>query len=241
MNKKLLATLFLGAFSALQANTIEFPDVEDSYLKQVKRYSLSQVKLISQGLNQDSVRHILGNPHFSEFSSSTWNYILDINLESNKYKRCQLQVYFDKDEALRKIFWKPTNCLKSLESEPQEFELSSDSVFEFNQSNLNNEGKVKLAELVNLVLNKDANDKVKITVNGHTDRIGSQTYNLALSEKRAKAVAQFLVKSGLPKQNVTAIGHGENNPKVTCKQKQRKKLITCLAPNRRVNIKVLSQ
>ena len=47
---------------------------------------------------------------------------------------------------------------------------------------------------------------------GYTDRIGSDAYNLKLSEARARTVADFLVGKGLPAGKVSIEGRGETNP-----------------------------
>ena len=78
-------------------------------------------------------------------------------------------------------------------------------------------------------------------VMGYTDRIGSDANNQALSEARARTVANFLIGKGLPADKVSIQGNGESNP-VTGTQcddvKARAALIDCLAPDRRVEIRV---
>ena len=84
-----------------------------------------------------------------------------------------------------------------------------------------------------------ANPEIKaVTITGHTDRIGSDKYNQKLSERRAKMVADYLTSQGVDAGILTAIGKGEAEPVVQCEgTKATKKLISCLAPNRRVDIK----
>lgn len=53
---------------------------------------------------------------------------------------------------------------------------------------------------------------VKLVIEGHTDSIGSESYNQSLSERRAARVRQTLVSLGLPSQKVTSIGYGETLP-----------------------------
>ena len=73
---------------------------------------------------------------------------------------------------------------------------------------------------------------------GHTDRLGSQAYNEKLSLARADAVRDYLISKGVPKDKIEAIGMGEKQPVVQCDQKNRKELIACLQPNRRVDVEV---
>jgi OOP family OmpA-OmpF porin len=52
----------------------------------------------------------------------------------------------------------------------------------------------------------------KVSVNGHTDNVGGAAYNKSLSQRRAKAVAQWLVKHGIAKKRVMSHGYGLEQP-----------------------------
>lgn len=54
--------------------------------------------------------------------------------------------------------------------------------------------------------------QTKITVKGYSDSIGNPAYNVALSQRRAKAVANALIARGVKAENVTAVGYGAANP-----------------------------
>ncbi len=60
-------------------------------------------------------------------------------------------------------------------------------------------------------------NSLKIGVEGHTDNVGGTATNQRLSEKRANAVRDFLVTAGLPADNISASGKGEEAPIVTNK------------------------
>lgn len=81
-----------------------------------------------------------------------------------------------------------------------------------------------------------------VAVTGHTDRIGSQAYNLKLSARRADAVKAYLVESGIPAGAVAAKGVNGADPVTKpedCKgNKPTAKLIACLQPDRRVEVEV---
>lgn len=55
----------------------------------------------------------------------------------------------------------------------------------------------------------------KIRIEGHTDNIGSEEYNLRLSQRRAEAVRDLLVAKGVSPSRITAIGYGESRPKAS--------------------------
>ena len=89
---------------------------------------------------------------------------------------------------------------------------------------------------------KGAHYKV-ITVTGNTDRIGSEAFNMRLSLKRADVVKDYLVQSAaIPADKISARGAGKSNPLTKpgeCKgNKATKKLVACLAPDRRVEVEV---
>jgi outer membrane protein OmpA-like peptidoglycan-associated protein len=52
----------------------------------------------------------------------------------------------------------------------------------------------------------------KVTVEGHTDSLGAEQYNQALSQRRADAVRAFLVKGGYPPERIAAVGLGKRSP-----------------------------
>jgi OOP family OmpA-OmpF porin len=116
--------------------------------------------------------------------------------------------------------------------------LSSTELFEFNKATLTNDAKAKLDSEVIAKL-KDVGQVRYINVNGHADRMGSPQYNQRLSEKRADAVRAYLVSKGVDASKVETFGFGKTQPAKSCPdQKERKALIECLAPNRRVVIEI---
>ena len=53
---------------------------------------------------------------------------------------------------------------------------------------------------------------MRVTVEGHTDSVGAEPYNEALSLRRAEAVRRYLVRKGVPTERLTARGLGESDP-----------------------------
>lgn len=114
--------------------------------------------------------------------------------------------------------------------------VSAEKLFGFDKANLKEEGKRVLEETAAKIVAKP--EIIAVIVTGHTDRIGSDAYNQKLSERRAKQVADYLVAHGVSSSIITAEGKGKSEPVVQCDGKKvTKQLISCLQPNRRVEIR----
>ena len=116
--------------------------------------------------------------------------------------------------------------------------LSADTLFDFNKSTLKPEGKQALNNVIKSA--KGVNVEIFAVV-GYTDRIGSDKYNLELSEKRAAAVKAYFVSQGVPADAIITQGRGKANPVTgdTCKGQVSKKLISCLQPDRRAVVEII--
>lgn len=116
--------------------------------------------------------------------------------------------------------------------------LSADNSFAFNKAALTPSARQNLDSAVLAKLGACANI-TSVIVTGHTDRLGTQAYNQKLSEKRAEAVQAYLISKGVKSDLVDTMGAGKTQPIKSCDDKLgRKKLIECLAPNRRVTVDV---
>jgi outer membrane protein OmpA-like peptidoglycan-associated protein/tetratricopeptide (TPR) repeat protein len=86
--------------------------------------------------------------------------------------------------------------------------------FEFNKSNITAQGASELDKLV-VVMNEYS--EMVIFAKSHTDSRGSDSYNMKLSDRRAKATVQYLISKGIAKERISGQGFGESEPKVACK------------------------
>ncbi|MFC4158521.1 OmpA family protein [Chitinimonas lacunae] len=122
--------------------------------------------------------------------------------------------------------------------------LNASSLFEFNKAALSKEGKDSLDAVAGVLTERKYDPtKTKIEVVGHTDRIGSAEYNQKLSEARAASARDYLVGKGIDSGMVSAVGKGFETPVTKPEdcakvKKNRKKLIACYAPDRRVEIDI---
>jgi outer membrane protein OmpA-like peptidoglycan-associated protein/tetratricopeptide (TPR) repeat protein len=81
--------------------------------------------------------------------------------------------------------------------------------FEFDSYKLKPESIIELEKLAEFM---NDNPGTRIRINGHTDNTGVQAYNLELSEKRARSVSDYLVKSGIDSERIRHKGFGETVP-----------------------------
>lgn len=103
--------------------------------------------------------------------------------------------------------------------------------FEFNKTRLRPDAQTILDWATN-ILKKYPDMKVEVA--GHTDSVGSDSYNQKLSEGRAQSVMQYFVDHGVPADQLTAKGYGETNPIADNKTADGREL------NRRVELRILN-
>ena len=107
---------------------------------------------------------------------------------------------------------------------------AADAFFDFDKSVIKPAGKQKLDDLISKI--KDINLEVIIAV-GHTDSVGTDSYNQRLSVRRSEAVKAYLVSKGIEKNRVYTEGKGEKQPVADNKTAEGR------AKNRRVEIEVV--
>lgn len=91
-----------------------------------------------------------------------------------------------------------------------------DNIFyEFDRATLTEESTTALDELVKLL---ELNPNVTIELSSHCDFRGSDKYNKKLSQARAESVVAYLIEHGIDPERLTAVGYGEEMPKVVLKK-----------------------
>lgn len=129
--------------------------------------------------------------------------------------------------------------------------FGSEFLFGFDKDTLRPEAVSTLNELAARLSHSNVQS---VRVEGHTDFMGTEQYNQALSERRANAVANYLVSQGVPAQKVVAVGLGESQARMTetcqaevaklgkkvSKAKKRAAQIACIEPDRRVDVQIES-
>ena len=85
----------------------------------------------------------------------------------------------------------------------------NDVLFDFNKYTLKPGAREKLAKVAGILL---AYPGLKVQLEGHTDSVGTDEYNLKLSDQRAGAVREYLLSQSVPMTNLTAVGFGKASP-----------------------------
>jgi outer membrane protein OmpA-like peptidoglycan-associated protein len=122
-----------------------------------------------------------------------------------------------KDVPLKRINVGEIVVLKNIFFETNSFELKEESVVELN----------KLRDFL------QKNKSVKIELSGHTDNIGSDSYNQKLSENRANSVKEFLLTQGLQDVRIVSKGYGKTQPVASNQSEEGR------AQNRRTEFKII--
>lgn len=110
--------------------------------------------------------------------------------------------------------------------------LFSDILFDYDQYEVKDSYK-QLGQSVSAWMAKNSN--ARLSIEGHCDERGTNEYNLALGDRRAKAVKDYLVSLGVASSRIDVISFGEEKP--ACKEQTE----DCWAKNRRAHFTVLKK
>ncbi|MDN3526239.1 OmpA family protein [Halomonas sabkhae] len=221
---------------------VTFPEPGDAWLEQGTYVSIENLRKMQAGVSKDQIYDLLGRPHFSEglFGVRKWNYIFHLPAGYGGYMTCQYQVQFDDAMLAESLHWRESRCAALLEpraDEPTRMSLAADTLFDFDSAQLSPEGQRQVDELAERIRNDFVDPEVMVV--GHTDRLGSDAYNQALSERRATTVRSALIDNGLEPMVIQSRGLGERQPVTRCEgSRGTLGLKECLQPNRRVDIEV---
>lgn len=115
-----------------------------------------------------------------------------------------------------------TDCAKESEVYTLDFVLASrikpeifqDIFYDFDKATLREESKKELEEMAKILRE---NPDIVVEISSYADRKGSDAYNIKLSEKRARAVVDYLIEQGIDKQRLRSRGFGKSRPRIISK------------------------
>jgi outer membrane protein OmpA-like peptidoglycan-associated protein len=104
--------------------------------------------------------------------------------------------------------------------------------FDFGKHTLNAQGRERVAEIASMIKSDMPDEGIKLLIEGHTDDIGTEKYNMTLGKHRAESVKAELVKQGVGEGRLTTVSLGEVKPLIGEKNRSARK------SNRRVEVVV---
>ena len=168
-------------------------------------------KVRLQGLKDNVVVGVTsGGPGTFEFSitsTAAKDYRLSVEAEGYIFQNLSVNIAGAGDQPkalsrnieLRKITVGATSILRNI-------------YFDFGKATFKEESYAELSKLENMM---KQNPGVQVEIAGHTDNVGSATYNKNLSQLRANAVKNFLTSKGIDARRVKSVGYGEEKPLAT--------------------------
>lgn len=242
---------------------IVFPDVKSAWLKEAVDPNIDNLRRVAPGMTKDNIYSLLGRPHFSEgiIGVREWDYVFNFRKTADSaVQTCQYKIIYAPDMHLRNTYWQPESCAELLKPEPLptktvvervvektvsvpgpeivRIRVAADGIFEFDKSDITElrpGGMEKLNKVADQLLS--GGEITQLQIVGHTDRLGDDAYNQRLSEARANAIREYLIKKNIAAELIAAKGVGKSQPLVECRQTKRDEhLIRCLEPNRRFEI-----
>lgn len=234
-----------------RAGEVVFPSVDRIVLKEGTFPNVDSLRQVGAGVTKDQLYYLIGRPHFREgFAAREWDYLFHFR-QDDTVVTCQYKVVFDQDYHGQSFHWSPAGCADLLKTQapavaaaapaagPKRFELSADALFAFARSGPQDilpQGRAELASIAGQLKGSKA---TIVQVIGHTDRIGDEASNQALSQRRAQTVRELLIEDGVAADSLKAQGVGESEPVKECSDSLPKdELVACLQPNRRVDVVV---
>jgi OmpA-OmpF porin, OOP family len=209
--------------------SVSFPSPSGSWIPQGTFVNPGALRQVTPGLSKAQLYPLLGPPHFSNPWPfvRTWNYIFDFHTgDGDAVVQCQYQIRFEgSPPRVKATYWKDAGCENYLyppppppkppaplppepKPVPPPKQASNLTVyFAFDKADLTPDAQAVIADAAT----RAKADSDKSIVVGFTDTSGSAAYNLGLSERRAKAVADELVAQGVPADSIDVSWRGKTD------------------------------
>ena len=237
----------IGRDGHVSEENIKFPDPNNAWVEPISPTN-DMINQIKTGATKDEILQLLSHPHFREgmFNVVEWDYVL-----KNDGEICQYKVIFDKDGFARSFFDNPRGCALDDDKDgvknefdkcpdtprgmvvdengcEKKVDLSKAILFDTASAKIKSVNEMILSNLVTQLKNQP---EVSIIIDGHTDSVGSDKMNMVLSQKRADATANELIKRGVSADKISTRAFGESEPVASNNSADGR------AKNRRVEVK----
>ena len=126
--------------------------------------------------------------------------------EKEKYETAEVNVTVGKDEVVYEILLNPRQVAVEKGMDLAKVFEIKEIKFDYNKANIRPDATVELTKIVEVMREYP---KMKIDIRSHTDSRGADSYNLKLSDRRAKATLEWIVKQGIDRKRLKAKGYGE--------------------------------
>jgi outer membrane protein OmpA-like peptidoglycan-associated protein len=129
--------------------------------------------------------------------------------DADRSRQAAQQAEAEKEQLRERLKQQLNSVLETRETARGLIVNIGDVLFDFDKYTLKPGAREKLAKVSGILL---AYPGLKILLEGHTDDIGTDEYNLTLSDRRAGAVRDYLVSQGVPAASLSAVGLGKSDP-----------------------------
>ena len=126
--------------------------------------------------------------------------------EKEKYETAEVNVTVGKDEVVYEILLNPRQVAVEKGMDLAKVFEIKEIKFDYNKANIRPDAAVELTKIIEVMREYP---KMKIDIRSHTDSRGADSYNLKLSDRRAKATLEWIVKQGIDRKRLKAKGYGE--------------------------------
>ena len=177
-------------------------------------------------LNSDKFYSISGKSNYHFIVPAIMNLRIKVKVKANNYYNYDFEIKSEKIDSVKIINKNIVlkKIAKSVSNNLDQKKLIGEIYFQIGDSNIDNQASNTLAELINNYNLKSITNK-KLIIIGHTDEVGTDEYNFALSLRRARNASNFLKLLGINPKSIKIEWKGKTQPKSTL-----------LSENRRVEI-----
>lgn len=208
-----------------QTRPISIKNLEDCKNHLLKIVWVAQRKELKVSLDGDNIigfqKNIIADI-FNDNPRVFWGISAATGGFRNEHKVCFEKLIFEELAGVEEL-----NSQKKRTLLKGERLVLEDVFFESGKSILKNDSNEELNKLLTFL---QANPNMSIGIFGHTDAVGNKSANKTLSQKRAEAVATYLLKNGIPAERLVAKGLGDSKPIAS------NKTASGRAKNRRVEV-----